>query len=227
MGVWRGLAANAAVLRVLAAYTLFTLTEYTVWIAMLVYAYGRGGASTAGVVAVAQLMPAAVVAPLAASVADWRSPLVLLAGGYLTQAIAMAALAVCAALGLLAALLVARLRTTAAAALDPAAGPEPSGITPAATKATINAATTDASTEPDANAADVRTSLRLAFGQHRLRLLLALLTDAPMSCLATVRCAEPGRLLRLTSQDLQWLVDTEPAVKARLAVTLAERLKNR
>jgi len=45
--------------------------------------------------------------------------------------------------------------------------------------------------------------------------------------LATVRCAEPGRLLRLTSEDLQWLTDTEPAVKARLAATLAERLQNR
>jgi glutamate/tyrosine decarboxylase-like PLP-dependent enzyme len=45
--------------------------------------------------------------------------------------------------------------------------------------------------------------------------------------LATIRCAEPGRLLRLTSQDLQWLVDTQPTVKARLAVALAERLQNR
>ena len=45
--------------------------------------------------------------------------------------------------------------------------------------------------------------------------------------LATVRCAQPGRLLKLTSDDLQWLVDTEPAVKARLATTLAERLRNR
>jgi len=45
--------------------------------------------------------------------------------------------------------------------------------------------------------------------------------------LATIRCAEPGRLLRLTSGDLQWLVDTQPAVKARLAATLAERLQNR
>jgi CRP-like cAMP-binding protein len=45
--------------------------------------------------------------------------------------------------------------------------------------------------------------------------------------LATVRCAEPGRLLRLTSEDLQWLTDTEPTVKARLAATLADRLQNR
>ena len=45
--------------------------------------------------------------------------------------------------------------------------------------------------------------------------------------LATVRCAEPGQLLRLTSDDLQWLVDSEPAVKVRLEATLAERLQNR
>jgi glutamate/tyrosine decarboxylase-like PLP-dependent enzyme len=45
--------------------------------------------------------------------------------------------------------------------------------------------------------------------------------------LASVRCTEAGRLLRLTSEDLQWLIDTEPAVQARLAATAAERLKNR
>jgi glutamate/tyrosine decarboxylase-like PLP-dependent enzyme len=45
--------------------------------------------------------------------------------------------------------------------------------------------------------------------------------------LATVRCAESGRLLKLTSEDLQWLADTEPTVKARLAASVAERLKNR
>jgi glutamate/tyrosine decarboxylase-like PLP-dependent enzyme len=45
--------------------------------------------------------------------------------------------------------------------------------------------------------------------------------------LATVRCTEPGRLVRLTSEDLRWLTDTEPAVKARLAVAEADRLRNR
>ena len=49
----------------------------------------------------------------------------------------------------------------------------------------------------------------------------------PLPRLATIRCTEPGRLLRLTSQDLQWLADTQPTVKARLAATLAERLQNR
>jgi len=45
--------------------------------------------------------------------------------------------------------------------------------------------------------------------------------------LATVRCAEPGRLLRLTSEDFQWLASTEPAVQARLAEVMAERLEER
>jgi aromatic-L-amino-acid/L-tryptophan decarboxylase len=45
--------------------------------------------------------------------------------------------------------------------------------------------------------------------------------------LATVRCTVAGRLLKLASEDFQWLVDTEPAVKARLATILAERLQQR
>ena len=90
---FRSLAANTALLRVLGGYTLFILTEYSVWIAMLVYAYSRGGATIAGLVALAQLVPAAVLAPVAAAVADRRSPVVLLAGGYVVQAGGMAATA--------------------------------------------------------------------------------------------------------------------------------------
>src|SRR5690348_653021 len=84
------LAGNTALLRVLAAYLLFILTEYAVWIAMLVFAYNRGGTAVAGLVAVAQLAPAAVVAPVAASLADRRSPVVMLAGGYVAQVAGMA-----------------------------------------------------------------------------------------------------------------------------------------
>ena len=90
---FRSLAGNTALLRVLGGYALFILTEYSVWIAMLVYAYSRGGATIAGLVALAQLVPAAVLAPVAAAVADRRSPVVLLAGGYVAQAAAMAATA--------------------------------------------------------------------------------------------------------------------------------------
>ena len=88
------LAGNTALLRVLAAYLLFILTEYAVWIAMLVFAYNRGGTAVAGLVTVAQLAPAAVVAPVAASLADRQSPVVMLAGGYLAQVAGMAGTAV-------------------------------------------------------------------------------------------------------------------------------------
>lgn len=90
---FRSLAANRTLLRVLAGYGLFVLTECAVWIAMLVFAYTRGGVAVAGLVAVAQLAPAAVVAPMVAPIADRRSPVVLLTGGYLVQAAAMAATA--------------------------------------------------------------------------------------------------------------------------------------
>jgi MFS family permease len=96
---FRSLAANQRLLRVLAAYLLFVLTEYAVWIAMLVFAYGHGGAAVAGLVAVAQMVPAAVVALLVAPLADRRSPVVVLAGGYLVQAAAMAATAVAVLVG--------------------------------------------------------------------------------------------------------------------------------
>jgi len=87
---FRSLAGNRALVRVVVAYGLFITTEYSVWLAMLVYAYRHGGATVAGLVAIAQLVPAAVLAPFAAAVADRSSPVILLAGGYLGQAVAMA-----------------------------------------------------------------------------------------------------------------------------------------
>jgi len=45
--------------------------------------------------------------------------------------------------------------------------------------------------------------------------------------LATVVCAEPGHLLRLTSDDFRWLMDSEPTAKAEIARDLADRLEER
>jgi hypothetical protein len=80
-GAFRALAGNGALRRVAGGYALFILTGYSVWVALLVCAYGRGGATIAGVVALAQLVPAALLAPVFAALADRRSPVVLLAGG--------------------------------------------------------------------------------------------------------------------------------------------------
>src|SRR6476660_6332039 len=115
------LAGNTALLRVLAAYLLFILTEYAVWIAMLVFAYNRGGTAVAGLVAVAQLAPAAVVAPVATSLADRRSPVVMLAGGYLAQVAGMAGTAAAIGAGApLAAYAAAVFASTAVTATRPA-----------------------------------------------------------------------------------------------------------
>jgi MFS family permease len=118
---FRSLAGNRALVRVLAGYALFVLTEYAVWIAMLIYAYSRGGAGVAGLVAVVEMVPAAIVAPLVAPLADRRSPVILLAGGYLVQAAAMAATAAAALAGVpLAAYAGAVLASTAITTTRPA-----------------------------------------------------------------------------------------------------------
>ncbi len=80
--------------RVVLAYALFTVTEYAMWIAMLVYAYGNGGVTEAGLVSLAQLLPAALAAPFFATVADRRSPTVLLTVGFLVQALGCVVVAV-------------------------------------------------------------------------------------------------------------------------------------
>ena len=121
LGAFRALAGNRALRRVVGAYALFVLTEYSVWIAMLVYAYSRGGATIAGVVALAQLVPAALLAPIFAALADRRSPVFLLAGGYLVQAAGMGATAAAIAGGVpLAAYAAAVVASTAVTATRPA-----------------------------------------------------------------------------------------------------------
>jgi MFS family permease len=82
---------NPRLRRVELAFAGFAMAEYGVWTAILVYAYTRGGTTTAGLIAVLQLVPAAVVAPLAAAVTDRRGGAFALALGYALQAMATGA----------------------------------------------------------------------------------------------------------------------------------------
>jgi len=82
---------NASLRRVLAAFIGFSLAEWTTWIAILVYAFNRGGATETGIAALIQLAPSAVVAPLAASLGDRMRRERALLIAYLVQVAAMGA----------------------------------------------------------------------------------------------------------------------------------------
>ena len=87
-------ARNRSLLRLELAFAGFNAAEFGVWIALLVYAYAEGGAAAASVVALVQLIPAAILAPFIGALGDrFRAGRVLLVG-YAVIALAQAAVAV-------------------------------------------------------------------------------------------------------------------------------------
>ena len=91
VAVFRDVARNRDLRNIVLAFIGFNAAEWSVWIAILVYAYGVGGATAVGVVSLVLLVPSAIVAPVAAQAGDRFPRERVLAFGYLLQAITAAA----------------------------------------------------------------------------------------------------------------------------------------
>jgi MFS family permease len=93
LGSFRTVLADRNLRRVELAFFGFNMTEFATWIAILVYAFERGGAAEMGVVSAILLVPSAVVAPFAAYAGDRFRRDRVLAIDYVVQGLAMGATA--------------------------------------------------------------------------------------------------------------------------------------
>ena len=72
LSVFRSAFGNPALRRIGFAYALFVSAEFGIWIALLVFAYGHGGAGASTLIVLVQLIPFIVLAPfLGAFVDEW------------------------------------------------------------------------------------------------------------------------------------------------------------
>ena len=94
LDAFRGVLGNRDLRRVELGLVCFSAVEYGTWIALLVYAFERGGTSEASLVAVLMLGPAALIAAPAAVLADRYPPVRVLTGAYLGQAVGLGGTAV-------------------------------------------------------------------------------------------------------------------------------------
>ena len=81
------IARNRALARLLLAYFVNILAEYGQWIAILVYAYQRGGATQAGLAVIIQLIPSILLAPIVSSQAGRLGVVRVAVGCYLLEAL--------------------------------------------------------------------------------------------------------------------------------------------
>lgn len=91
---------NTALRRVMGAFLLFHASVFGTWVAVLVYAYDSTGPGSVGIVALVQLLPAAGLAPVTASLADRFPRERVLLGGYIAQGVTFGATACGMLLGL-------------------------------------------------------------------------------------------------------------------------------
>lgn len=92
--VLRILARNPELRRVELAYLTFTVAEWGTWLAMLVYAYDKGGITETGVLATVLLVPAAILAPVLGGLAERFPPGRALVAGYVAQSLSSGIVAV-------------------------------------------------------------------------------------------------------------------------------------
>ena len=89
--VFRDVIRNPDLRRIELAFAGFNTAEWSTWIAILVFAYQKGGPTATGVVALLLLLPASIVAPVASLLGDRYPRHRVLMFGYLAQGAANAA----------------------------------------------------------------------------------------------------------------------------------------
>jgi MFS family permease len=94
LGVFSTILRSPVLRRVELAFAVFNIGEWATWIAILVYAYQRGGPIEVGLISFLQLLPATVVAPGASVLADRIPRLTVLRASYVAQGLTMAAAAI-------------------------------------------------------------------------------------------------------------------------------------
>ena len=90
---------NGSIRRAMVAYLAFNMVEMASWTTILVYAYGATGPASVGLVAILQLLPSAVAAPVLANIGDRFPRATVLLGWFLVQAALLAATGVAILVG--------------------------------------------------------------------------------------------------------------------------------
>jgi len=89
--VFREVVRNPDLRRLELAFSGFNASEWSTWIAILIYAYSVGGASTVGLLSIVMLVPSALIAPIAAQLGDRLPRQRVMVLGYGLQAATMLA----------------------------------------------------------------------------------------------------------------------------------------
>ena len=92
-GALRTVFREPRLVRSLLSYLLFNTADLATWVALLVFAYDRGGVTAAAMIATVQLLPPALVSPFGALIGDRLRRSRALAIGYVIQAATLSILA--------------------------------------------------------------------------------------------------------------------------------------